>query len=223
MWIALGWLACTGTVPTDGTTDDSSVTTDDTDDTDDSPPPVEQICDDGVDNDGDGLSDCEDADCEAEVHCQWPTSVEHTTVFDFAGKTIQCEVWGTVIPYEIDDCETVMTSTMTQVDDGDICEQCNRTFEGQFSYPKDECADLVAGERPTEGRFGLVFAENKWVLFSKNESGEWVESVDLQPDGSGTYSYATTEAVEEDMQEDCKTGVQHLGDLTVTLSFAESD
>ncbi|MGB5314406.1 MAG: hypothetical protein WBN56_00255 [Robiginitalea sp.] len=37
-------------------------------DIDDEEIPVE-ICDDGVDNDGDGLTDCEDPDCELAPEC----------------------------------------------------------------------------------------------------------------------------------------------------------
>jgi hypothetical protein len=33
------------------------------------PPPAEDVCDDGVDNDGDGLVDCNDADCAGDPAC----------------------------------------------------------------------------------------------------------------------------------------------------------
>ena len=34
------------------------------------PPPAVEICDNGEDDDGDGLADCDDPDCEADAGCQ---------------------------------------------------------------------------------------------------------------------------------------------------------
>jgi len=34
-------------------------------------PPAQEICDDGIDNDGDALADCADADCGADAACAW--------------------------------------------------------------------------------------------------------------------------------------------------------
>jgi probable HAF family extracellular repeat protein len=44
---------------------------------DDQPPPVPEVCDDGVDNDGDDLIDCNDsADCSTDPTCSTPTEPE---------------------------------------------------------------------------------------------------------------------------------------------------
>ena len=52
-----------------GADDDDSWAADDDDDADG---PVEENCDDGLDEDEDSLTDCEDPDCADVFHCTWP-------------------------------------------------------------------------------------------------------------------------------------------------------
>ncbi len=211
-------LACTGTsVPTDrNPVDDTSVI----DDTDDLPEP-EQICDDGLDNDEDGLADCDDSDCESTNYCQWPFTLQHSSIFDFKGRTIECKWNGIPVDYDVPDCRTALSSTMSMTTE-DACPQCNRTFYGPFTYSEDSCEELVGGDRPSEGRYGLIFAENKWVLFTQDETGQWQEAVDLVADENGGYSWQETDEVRADV-EDCGNGEQYLGDLTAKLIFQPVD
>lgn len=43
---------------------------DDTDDVDTDQPSVEYVCDDEIDDDGDGATDCEDEDCADDPACE---------------------------------------------------------------------------------------------------------------------------------------------------------
>ena len=136
-----------------------------------------------------------------------------------------CETWAGDFDETIDDCVTDFTSPLEQVTDGDICTQCDATYEGPFSYSQDTCT-VIFGDGtapPASGRFGFAFVnDNKWVLFGKNEtSGQWEEGVDLSNDG-GRYTWATTEAVNVDV-DDCDNSPLYVGDVTVTLSFTPRD
>lgn len=218
MFLLIATMACVdgGTVTTDrDPADDTSPVIDDTDDT--TPP---EICDDGLDNDEDGDADCDDSDCETDNYCVWPFTLNHTSIVDFKGRTIECKWNGFDIDYDVPSCRTVLTSTMTMTTDNE-CPDCNRTYFGNFTYTQDDCED--GSPRPTEGYYGLVFAENKWVLFSQDESGAWAEAVDLTPDDNGGYSYVSPyEAVNLDTDE-CNNGSQHVGDINLTLAFEDAD
>ena len=215
----LALFACTaGTVNTDDE-DDTSVSVDDTEDTEDTEPQPESICDDGVDNDEDGLFDCDDSDCVATNYCQWPFTIQHTFVSDFKGRTIECKWNGIKVDVDVEDCRTAFTSTLTHATD-DECPQCNRTFHGAFSYSEDSCPNPET--RPAEGWFGFVFPGNKWVLFTKDEAGAWQEAVDLAKDDQGGYSFQSTTPVNLD-NEECDNGSQYVGDLTVKLIYTDAD
>ena len=218
--LLIALLACTDGTPNP---DDSSVADDTdptTDDTEDTEPQPETICDDGLDNDEDGLADCLDSDCESTNYCQWPFTLSHTSIVNFAGREIECKYAGFPVDYDVPSCRTVLTSTMTVSPDKE-CPQCNRTFYGQFTYTEDSCEG--GGVRPTDGYYGLIFAENKWVLFTENDAGEWVEAVDLSADDQGGFSFTSaSEPVWLDSEE-CDNGNQHVGDITLTLAFKDVD
>lgn len=46
---------------------------------DSQPPPADEICDNGVDDDGDGLIDCADPDCDSDPDCQDPGNCDAAT------------------------------------------------------------------------------------------------------------------------------------------------
>ena len=54
---------------------------------DSEPPPPAEVCDDGLDNDGDGFIDCDDSDCAADLTCEAPTDSVHVGDLDGAGST----------------------------------------------------------------------------------------------------------------------------------------
>ena len=207
-----------------GADDDDVADDDDGADDDDTVPDTETSCDDGLDEDEDGLMDCEDPDCADVAPCNWPEALDHVGTVFFDGWEIEC-VFGVPFDYQVDDCATDYTSPLGTTLTVDRCEACDRTFEGPFTYSVDTCTELLpdASDPPDSGAFGMVFTSaTEWEVFSINgETGLW-ESVGIATDdGSGTFVYQT-EAVISGDPEECNNGEQDLGNLVVTLSFSEA-
>ena len=203
--------------------DDDDADDDDAGDDDDTVPDNETTCDDSLDEDEDGLTDCEDPDCADVAPCTWPDSVDHAGTFAFEGYEIECDYMGIPIPYEVDDCSTAYTSALSQDLTVTPCDVCDRTFEGPFVYSVDTCADLIGSTSPDSGAFGLVFlSETQWEVYGINgDSGAW-ESVGIaEDDGTGTFVYQIQGVITDDPP-DCNNGDQDLGNLVVTLTFAEA-
>jgi hypothetical protein len=230
--LSLGLLtACpTGRTPGGDDDDDDSVgddddVADDDDgaDDDDTVPDNETDCDDGIDEDEDQLTDCDDPDCAEVAPCWWPDAVDHTGTFAFDGYEIECIYLGFPVPYEVDDCDTAYTSPLTQDLTVEDCLACDRTFEGAFTYSTDTCADLIGSDSPLSGAFGFVFtSETEWEFWGINaDSGEWESAGVATDDGSGNFVYQT-EGVITDNPPDCDNGDQDLGNLVITLGFSEA-
>jgi hypothetical protein len=161
--------------------DDDVSDDDDVGDDDDQQADPETDCFDGQDNDEDGLIDCADSDCAAEFECTWPGQMQHQARFQFFSESVL-----------LDDCETRFESLMVKTTQGELCPMCDRTYEGQYQYSINSCADLLeAGgvDLPDEGRYGLVFiSEYEREIFTRNTEGQW-ESVGVasRDDGVGHY------------------------------------
>lgn len=206
----------------DGADDDDGTGDDDGADDDDTVPPNETDCDDTLDEDQDSLTDCEDPDCAEVAPCNWPESIVHAGTFAFEGYDIDCYVGGWPIPYEVPDCLTTYDSTMGQDLTVTPCAECDRTFEGPFTYSSDTCADLIGSESPTSGAIGLVFvSDTQWEFWGLDSAtGTWSVGGTATDDGSGTYVYTTSGVINETPDE-CEEP-QDLGNLVVSLTFAEA-
>lgn len=193
-----------------------------TDDSDPGEVDPEGDCGNGLDDDGDGDTDCADSDCATYEVCTWPDVISHRSVFDFKGRRVTCETWAGDFDEDVEDCITEFTSELAVVDDADICTQCDRTYEGAFEYQRDTCGTTYGdgSALPTSGRFGFIFAENKWVLFGKDETtGTWEEGLDLTAEGDRyTWNNGAGEPIYYDVG-DCDNDPLYVGDVQITLNF----
>ncbi|MCO4769644.1 MAG: hypothetical protein KDA24_06395 [Deltaproteobacteria bacterium] len=206
----LGLIGCPTTGGRSGDDDDlTSVDDDDSsgDDDDDAttPPPPETECSDGIDNDMDGDTDCDDSDCAAVEYCTWPFSLSHSGSFDY-DASIAAQIGG------YDDCRTDFTASLEfETDTAEQCPTCNRTFTGAMSYPFDDCP---AGDepRPTSVTYGFVFFNAlQWQVYVEDADGIWTLVGDAFDDGTGTFVHnRTDEVIVEEVDG---------GDLETTLSF----
>ena len=191
------------------------------DDTTD-PPEPETVCDDGVDNDSDGATDCEDSDCAEATWCQWPASMAHEGAYDFdAQNNVECIIRGFPVDIDVSDCITRYTAELTPVTDAaEACPTCDRTYYGTLTYSENTCAAaLPALELPTDAYFGFIFTtDTEWQLVGKGPSGDWDAAVELTVSGDG-FEFATTETI--NISDDrCSNSPLYVGDLTVTWAFS---
>jgi len=148
-----------------GPGDDDAADDDDAGD-DDAQADPETDCFDDEDNDHDGLVDCADSDCASEFECTWPGQMQHTARFEFYSDV----AW-------LDDCETRFESHMVHTTAGDVCPHCDRTYEGQYQYSVNTCAEILelgGVDLPQEGMSGIVFIdENQREVHTRNTDGIW--------------------------------------------------
>ena len=189
----------------DSAGDDDDASGDDDDAT--TPPPPETECQDGVDNDNDGLTDCEDDDCALVLECTWPTQIDHEGSLDYEASTL-AEIAG------YSDCVTEFTSQLTPVTDvADECPTCNRTFTGTMTYGTDTCP--ADDPRPTEVTYGIVFfTAIQWEIFGGDDQGNWTSIGNANASAEG-QPFVLTRTDEVDVE-----GTD-AGDLTTTLTFTE--
>ena len=180
-------------------------------------PSTEQDCTDGEDADQDGLTDCADPDCAAEFQCTWPEAMDHRTLVQFVGNEIECKYAGFPFDYDVPDCTTDFSGMLSEAEG---CAGCDRTYEGPFTYAKEECTELVGGgEVPTSGAYGFVFiSEDRRELWTQDE-GAWVPASELTRQGDEWLLTVSEDIIDD--PEDCDNGPQNLGRLTVTLSFKD--
>ncbi len=170
------------------------------------PPPPETACDDGLDNDLDGLADCEDADCAAEFHCTWPDAMEHQGQLAIR--------WENGAEWLYDDCRVVFSGTLQRVDEPDACPDCDRTFTGPLTYAKDTCSTQLGQAPPAEATYGVLFVDESTRRIFIPDAKGWVELGEAVDDGKGTYRLARLDDVIEQ-------GTDY-GDLTTNLAFTDA-
>jgi hypothetical protein len=213
--LSLAWLPGCPTDPThqpppgdddDATGDDDGGDDDGSDDDggdDDTMPSEEDICDDGIDNDGDGPTDCEDPDCDAFIPCTWPQALNHNARFVFVAQA----QW-------LENCETRFSSHMTLGAQIGPCPSCDQTYEGPYNYSINSCADLLdmAGvDLPDYGAYGMIFvSDNQRDVWTRNTDGVW-ESL-----GMANYVQAIGHFELERVD-----NMQNIGTLTTTLTFSD--
>lgn len=212
-------LACDGKADDSGDVQTTDSGTSDTTVPDE--PVPESDCEDGVDNDEDGLSDCEDADCSEAFVCSYPESISHTTSISFDGYEVECETWLGTFDEQVDDCVTEFTIPLTVATTGKLCSECDLTFTGAITYTEDNCDELTGDStRPTEGWFGFVFIdESTRELWSQDESGAWAKAVTMKNSG-GVWEFSEDGEISEDV-DGCDNSPLTLGNLTVTMTFVD--
>ncbi|MCB9742165.1 MAG: hypothetical protein H6741_18365 [Alphaproteobacteria bacterium] len=224
--LGLTLLACDdqGTKVGDDTNPSS---TDDSGEVEDTTPPIpenETDCEDGIDEDQDGVTDCEDSDCADVFRCTWPESLGHNTHAFFDGMEIECRAIG--IPFDVDvpDCTTDLVAPLQEFTEGNICTSCDKSYVGPVNVTDDSCAELLgdnAEPSPTELAFGFQFVSTQErVLWARDEAGVWAQAVTMTREGEGPWQWSSTSEIWDDPP-DCNNGQQHLGDLTVTLTFTD--
>jgi hypothetical protein len=210
----------------DATDDDDAMDDDDATDDDDDVQ-VETECDDGADNDADGLFDCGDPDCAAEEHCSWPTAISQRTDVEFEGYEIECGSTPLEFDYQMPDCADRFTATMERRRNGNLCVDCDRTYQGAYTPVvkggEDSCSELLDQPAPTEGAFGIVFTSaTSWTVWTEDgTTGAWSEVGLAEDDGSGTMVFASGDVVNERIDTgiiDCRQ--QDIGYLAVALQFS---
>ena len=184
-------------------------------------PEPESDCEDGADNDTDGLVDCADEDCADVFVCTYPESIGHTTNVSFDGYEVACETWLGTFEEQVDDCVTEFTIPLTVATAGDLCSECDLTFTGPITYNEDNCDELTGDStRPTEGWFGFVFIdESTRELWSQDEKGAWAKAVTMNNQG-GVWEFSEDGEVVEDV-DGCDNSPLTLGNLTVTMTFVD--
>jgi hypothetical protein len=153
-----------------------------------------------------------------------PNTMDHRTEVKFTGHEIECKFGFIPVPYQVPDCATTMTTTITTKESGDVCNACDGTYHGPFTYLEDTCSELAGDEAPaTEGSFGFQFnSETARELWGQNEELTWEKSMDLAKDASGAWTGTVTDDLILDSP-DCNNGVQNLGTFKVTVFFTDVD
>ena len=165
----------------------------------------EGACDDGEDNDGDGLADCDDEDCADREFCGWPAGLSHTGIFDFDASFL-AELAG------YPSCTVAFNSELDRIRGSGECPGCDRTFGGTATYTETSCAEN-SGDLPSELSYGLVFtSETEWAVWAFDGTS-WGES-GTASGGGGTYTLYREDPVEYDGQDG--------GTLITTLTFTEN-
>ncbi|MFT5682863.1 MAG: hypothetical protein ACI8RZ_003787 [Myxococcota bacterium] len=184
-------------------------------------PQTETDCEDGTDNDEDGVADCLDDDCAAAFACNYPQNILHRTNIAFDGYLVECETWIGTFDEQVDDCSTRLSSPLVVATKGNLCAECDLTFTGQFTYDFDDCDDLTGDSaRPTEGWFGFVFIdESTRELWSQDDAGTWSKAITMTKTG-GVWEHSDSGEVVENV-DDCDNSPLTLGNLTVTLTFED--
>ncbi len=183
-------------------------------------PTSESDCEDGIDEDEDGATDCEDSDCADHWRCNLPDALQYSTVVDFRGNTIECEWVGIEYDVDIDDCYSAGGGTLTQIDTEQACPKCDRTYKGPLNWPQDSCSDFLETPMPADATFGFVFiSETQRELWVPDDVWNWYPLAILD-DNAGVYGDSSSEDIIAD-PDDCDNGDQNLGTLTLTLQFTD--
>ena len=177
----------------------------DDDDDDTTAPDPETACQDGQDNDEDGLTDCDDPDCDAVTECTWPTQMDHRSSFAFTSEIGM-----------VDDCETIYTSLLNEAVVLEPCPVCDRTYEGAFNYTVNSCEDILdflGMDIPDEGGYGVIFiSDQQWEIYSRDEDLQWYSA------GIAEYN-----AQQDHYQLQRVDDIQSVGYITITLTYTDLD
>ncbi len=123
----------------------------------------ETACDDGLDNDSDTLTDCDDPDCAAAAACSYPAAMTLDIALYFDASSL-AEMAGQ------GDCNAEVSISVAEAT-GPGCDSCNKTYSGSYSYGVDTCPDA---ERPAEGSYSFVFtSDTQRDVYVLDAEGAW--------------------------------------------------
>jgi subtilisin-like proprotein convertase family protein len=211
-------LDCTDPLPGD---DDDSVGDDD-----DAAPPVAEICDDEIDNDGDGRVDCGDSDCAADLSCTGGvcnvastlsegSSVEGAN--DEAGSTsvvgsYSCEPsWDESGPEYVYQYVATMTGEATLA----ITETPNGPLEYLFGSFDDLDLFVLDGTSSCDPN-SCVVAGDTAVTWNVTTGSSWYLVVDgFEGDVSSYILSLSVDQTGPGSETDCSNGVDDDGDASV--------
>lgn len=215
--VALG--GCAGSP--DGATGDQGIEVPD-------PPDIPEVaeteigCDDGVDNDIDGLLDCLDPDCSGQAPCSVIQSFYFSDTLSFSpGSPLVCEDGSSL---ELEVVYDVVGGRVSRDTDSErACEACDATYSGvpdEF-YSAGDTPDWLEAvltlERPDQEEMlvGLVFVDDSNVdVWLPDGDGSWrfVLTAAAEDGGlPGLFSGATNEVAVEAVAEGCTTDTVHVG------------
>jgi hypothetical protein len=134
-------------------------------------------CEDGLDDDGDSLIDCDDPDCEDVFHCTWPDSVSIETQVIFYPNDIADS-------FGVGQCTLQLSGILAETDLSTPCTSCDRDFEGAVTAAGDCPPDYI--DVPQESRFGIQFlSPTERELFKwDHEASDWEALGSVQSSGS---------------------------------------
>ena len=162
-----------------GADDDDSWAADDDDD--DAEGPVEENCDDGLDEDEDSLTDCEDPDCADVFHCTWPERLEVVSHIEFSANEL-AESFG------VGDCFLEIGGVLDLSVEPPGCEECDREYTGTVSVVQGDCPEDYI-EPPSTAAYGFEFVtvaeRDLWKL--DTDDIVW-ESLGLIESGGAVWS-----------------------------------
>lgn len=183
--------------------------------------PIESDCEDGADNDADGLADCLDSDCVANWNCNLPRSIDFSSQVFFDGNTIECEVWGIDVDVDIEDCQANATTSLVRMKAGPTCPTCDHSFSGDFAYTVETCSALIGVPAPTRVDYGFVFLDPLTrELWAPDTIGTWQYIDTLSSTDGRTFALRGSESILDD-PDDCDNGTQNLGTLLVDLQWTD--
>ncbi|NOY26776.1 MAG: hypothetical protein GXP62_12965 [Oligoflexia bacterium] len=182
---------------------------------------VELDCSDGTDDDGDGQADCDDSDCSEDYWCNLPDQINFRSQFHFTGNTIQCDLFGIGIDVDVDNCDTVASTSLTQIRQGSVCPDCDRTYQGDLTYTQDTCSALLDAPFPADALYGFVFLDEfNRDLWAQDETGTWVQFKRLTSANGHQWEIVGSEEIWGDPT-DCNNGKQNLGTLDLLLTWTD--
>jgi hypothetical protein len=209
--IALPLAGCTTVTPSTERIADEPAPVYDDDDDDVPAPDPELDCDDGLDEDEDGLIDCADDDCSDVFHCTWPDEIELHTMVEFFGNEI-AQAFG------VDDCllefEGVLTDESSRLgfDDGDL------VFEGPVEYLPGDCPeDYVSRPATVAFAFGFLDENTREAWSRDSDTGEW-QALGEVTAANGEFRIETLEPVMYDVP---LFGDTEVGTFRLTRTFRD--
>ncbi len=187
-------------------TEDTADPVDDTEQED----PAELDCEDGADDDGDGLFDCADPDCGEAFVCTWPEAVSIHTVVDYDANDV-AETFG------VTDCVLELRGALPQGADGSACADCDLDYQGQVTYDLGSCPDDYIST-PNPLTYGVVFIDEDTREYWTRDPDIWEYLGQATRSAAGAWVVATTEPV---FYEVPLLGEVEVGTFTLTRTFTD--
>ena len=189
-------------------------------------PDTETACEDGVDEDLDTLTDCDDPDCDGELTCVWPSELQveiEATLTSYGD--VECQITSdTTVAYYFDSCVTSATTVLPKAASDLGCTSCDRVYAGPVTSTSDGCAATLGDEVrfvPSSLTLGLVFSsETSRELWAYDGEAEaWTQATTLTRDANAWVSVDEEELLLE--LPDCLNSPLTIGSLSMTVTVTD--